>query len=460
MPARVLVVDDILPNVRVLEAKLEAEYFDVVTAMSGQDALDSIAEAPPDIVLLDVMMPGMDGFEVARRIKSVPATAHIPVIMVTALSEPSERIRGLEAGADDFLTKPINDLQLFARVRSLVRLKQTMDEFRLREETSTQLGVLDPAVVWNEGAGNARVLAVVDQPAEAEAIGAALRDMGEVTIEADPARAQEAALTGQYDLIIVSLKLKNADGLRLCSHLRSSVPTRNAVLLGLVEATDTQQLVRALEMGVADYVVKPLERNELVARVRTQLRRKRYQDRLRQSYQMSVAMAVTDPLTGLHNRRYMVGHLDNLVGRSNAGGKPTSVMMLDIDHFKKINDTFGHASGDEVLIEFAARLRRGLRGIDLCGRFGGEEFLVAMPDTDSEAANMVAERLRRFIADEPFNIAGATLPVTASIGVTTVRAPADTSAEMLDRADRSLYAAKAAGRNRVMTDEKPATAGA
>ncbi len=460
MPARVLVVDDILPNVRVLEAKLEAEYFDVVTAMSGQDVLDSIAEAPPDIVLLDVMMPGMDGFEVARRIKSVPATAHIPVIMVTALSEPSERIRGLEAGADDFLTKPINDLQLFARVRSLVRLKQTMDEFRLREETSTQLGVLDPAVVWNEGAGNARVLAVVDQPAEAEAIGAALRDMGEVTIEADPARAQEAALTGQYDLIIVSLKLKNADGLRLCSHLRSSVPTRNAVLLGLVEATDTQQLVRALEMGVADYVVKPLERNELVARVRTQLRRKRYQDRLRQSYQMSVAMAVTDPLTGLHNRRYMVGHLDNLVGRSNAGGKPTSVMMLDIDHFKKINDTFGHAGGDEVLIEFAARLRRGLRGIDLCGRFGGEEFLVAMPDTDSEAANMVAERLRRFIADEPFNIAGATLPVTASIGVTTVRAPADTSAEMLDRADRSLYAAKAAGRNRVMTDEKPATAGA
>lgn len=460
MPARVLVVDDILPNVRVLEAKLEAEYFDVVTAMSGQEALDSIAEAPPDIVLLDVMMPGMDGFEVARRIKSVPATAHIPVIMVTALSEPSERIRGLEAGADDFLTKPINDLQLFARVRSLVRLKQTMDEFRLREETSTQLGVLDPAVVLNEGAGNARVLAVVDQPAEAEAIGAALRDMGEVTIEADPARAQEAALTGQYDLIIVSLKLKNADGLRLCSHLRSSVPTRNAVLLGLVEATDTQQLVRALEMGVADYVVKPLERNELVARVRTQLRRKRYQDRLRQSYQMSVAMAVTDPLTGLHNRRYMVGHLDNLVGRSNAGGKPTSVMMLDIDHFKKVNDTFGHAGGDEVLIEFAARLRRGLRGIDLCGRFGGEEFLVAMPDTDSEAANMVAERLRRFIADEPFSIAGATLPVTASIGVTTVRAPSDTSAEMLDRADRSLYAAKAAGRNRVMTDEKPVTANA
>lgn len=460
MPARVLVVDDLLPNVRVLEAKLEAEYFEVVTAMSGPDALESIAASPPDIVLLDVRMPGMDGFEVTRRIKSVATTAHIPVILIATPSEPAERIRGLEAGADDFLTTPINDLQLFARVRSLVRLKQTMDEFRLREETSTQLGVLDPVVVLGEGAGDAHILAVVDHPGEADVIAEALRGMADVSIEADPARAQEAAHSGRFDLIVVSLKLRNADGLRLCSHLRSSVPTRNAVLLGLVEPADTQQLVRALEMGVADYMVKPLERNELVARVRTQLRRKRYQDRLRQSYQMSVAMAVTDPLTGLHNRRYMVGHLDNLVGRSNAGGKPTSVMMLDIDHFKKINDTFGHAGGDEVLREFAGCLRRGLRGIDLCGRFGGEEFVVAMPDTDSESANMVAERLRRFIADEPFKIADATLPVTASIGVTTVRAPTDTSAEMLDRADRSLYAAKAAGRNRVVTDDKPATASA
>ena len=142
MPARVLVVDDILPNVKVLEAKLTAEYFEVATAMNGRDALASMAADPPDIVLLDVMMPEMDGVEVCRIIKADPKLSHIPVVMVTALSEPGDRVRGLEAGADDFLTKPVNDVALFARVRSLVRLKMMMDEFRLREQTSSEFGLL------------------------------------------------------------------------------------------------------------------------------------------------------------------------------------------------------------------------------------------------------------------------------------------------------------------------------
>src|SRR5262245_42098821 len=132
MSARVLVVDDILANVRLLEAKLSAEYFDVVTAMNGADALESVQRSRPDIVLLDVMMPGIDGIEVCRRIKSNPQTQHIPVVMVTALDQPEDRVKGLEAGADDFLTKPVNDLALFCRVKSLVRLKMLTDELRAR----------------------------------------------------------------------------------------------------------------------------------------------------------------------------------------------------------------------------------------------------------------------------------------------------------------------------------------
>ena len=163
MSARVLVVDDVLPNVKLLAAKLTREYFDVITAFNGPEALERIKKEAPDIVLLDVMMPGMDGFEVCSRIRSDPATMHIPIVMITALSDAADRVRGLEAGADDFLTKPVNDIALFARVRSLVRLKMMMDEWRLRESTSGQFGILDqPLTVKNETASNARVLVVED----------------------------------------------------------------------------------------------------------------------------------------------------------------------------------------------------------------------------------------------------------------------------------------------------------
>ena len=142
MTARILVVDDILANVRLLEAKLSAEYFEVVTAMNGVDALEAVQRAKPDIVLLDVMMPGIDGIEVCRRLKADPTTQHIPVIMVTALDQLEDRVRGLEAGADDFLTKPVNDVALFCRIKSLVRLKMLSDELRARAESSQTMGLV------------------------------------------------------------------------------------------------------------------------------------------------------------------------------------------------------------------------------------------------------------------------------------------------------------------------------
>src|ERR1700710_2135964 len=181
MTARVLVVDDILSNVKLLEAKLTAEYFDVVTAFNGLECLAKVAEAAPDIVLLDVMMPGMDGFEVCRRIKADPKTAHVPVVMVTALDQPSDRVAGLEAGADDFLTKPVDDGALFARVRSLVRLKMLTDELRMREETVQSMGLVDPAETFTDAPPPGRILAVEDRPESATWLTAALEPANEVT---------------------------------------------------------------------------------------------------------------------------------------------------------------------------------------------------------------------------------------------------------------------------------------
>jgi two-component system cell cycle response regulator len=455
MTARVLVVDDILPNVKVLEAKLAAEYYDVTTALSGREALEAMAKAPPDIVLLDVMMPGMDGFEVCRKIRATPEIAHVPVVMVTVLSDPEDRVRGLEAGADDFLTKPVNNTALIARLRSLVRLKLMMDEFRLREETSSQFGVMDGQGIDADDITGARVLIVEDEAADAETMHSALDSIVTVIEESDGEKALEVARDGDFDLIIVSLSLRDSDGMRLCSHLRAMSQTRQTSILVLIWEDGTEELVRSLDIGVTDYVTKPIDRNELVARTRTQIRRKRYQDGMRSSYEKSIEMATIDGLTGLHNRSYATSHIKNLVGRANKDGRPISVMMLDIDFFKKVNDTYGHAAGDAVLREFADRLRAQLRGIDLAARYGGEEFVVVMPDTDGATGNLVAERLRLGMADKPFGLESTKEPlaVTVSIGVASSHGTYESADSMLERADKAMYQAKNTGRNKVVSDE-------
>jgi two-component system, cell cycle response regulator len=454
MTARVLVVDDVAANVKLLEARLAAEYFDVVTAMSGVEALAICERGECDIVLLDVMMPEMDGFEVCRRLKSNPATHHIPVVIVTALDQPSDRVRGLQSGADDFLTKPVSDIALIARVRSLSRLKMMTDELRMRAVTSKEIGIQSPErdAVADDGRGG-RILLVEDRVSAAERIAGMLQDEHEVHVQTDPNEALFHAAEGQYDLLIVSLALENFDGLRLCSQLRSLERTRNVPILAIADADNNARLVRGLELGINDYLSRPVERNELMARARTQVRKKRYTERLRDNVQMSIEMAITDALTGLYNRRYMETHAGTLVEQANSRGKPLTVLVLDIDHFKHINDTYGHDAGDDVLRDFAVRIRKSIRGIDLACRYGGEEFVVIMPETDLAVATMVAERLRRRIAGESFPIqqGARSLEVTISIGIASLAA-GDTAAEVLKRADQALYRAKRDGRNRVVPD--------
>ncbi len=452
MSARILVVDDILPNVKLLEAKLSNEYFDVITAHDGYQALELIHRDGPDLVLLDVMMPGIDGFEVCRRIKADPAVAHIPVVMVTALGDAADRVQGLEAGADDFLTKPVDDIALFARVRSLLRLKIMMDELRMRERTSNTFGVIEPVAL---GTGpvpqNARILLVEDLEYDAERIAAVLADQHRVTIESDAQAALAQARAQDFDLIVLSLALQNFDPLRLCSQLRTQMETRQVPILMLVDDGDRKRLAKGLELGANDYLVRPVEANELLARARTQLRHKRYQDRLRDNYHRSMTLAVTDSLTGLYNRYYMTSHLETLIGRAHRDGRALSLLMMDIDYFKRINDTYGHAAGDDVLREISVRISRNVRGIDLAARFGGEEFVVVLPETDLANAAEISERLRRHVADQPFIVSSCeTVTITCSIGVAQSRIGDDT-VDLIKRADDALYKAKGAGRNRVVT---------
>jgi len=453
MTGRVLVVDDIPANVKLLEARLGAEYFDVVTALSGEEAIAVCRATLPDIVLLDVMMPGMDGFEVCRRLKADPRTLHIPVVMVTALDQISDRVKGLEAGADDFLTKPVNDTALVTRVKSLVRLKSLTDELRLRSASGRDLGFddgLDPQLLREVPRGE--VLLVDDRRSSFERLQTALNGHHRLTVETDAQQALFRLAENNFDLVIVNLGLANFDALRLVSQLRSLERTRMLPILLLTELEDRARLMRGLDLGVNDYLVRPIDRQELLARVATQVRRKRYTDRLRETVQQTIEAAVTDGLTGLHNRRFMSTHLEQALGQALRHERSLSVLIADMDHFKLVNDTYGHDAGDAVLRELADRIRGSIRGADLACRYGGEEFVVIMPDTDMDAAGIVAERIRSRVADEPFRLPdGRMLPRTISIGIGSLAAATDTCEAVLKRADSGLYEAKENGRNRVVT---------
>src|SRR5262249_46490344 len=390
MTARVLVVDDVLANLKLLEARLTAEYFEVLTARSGGDALALLRSSRVDVVLLDVMMPGMDGFEVCRRIKSASATAHLPIIMVTALDQATDKVRGLEAGADDFLTKPVDGIALITRVKNLARLKALSDEMLLRPATSADL---------LHGGGSSgmtasvagRILLVEDRVRVAQKMLSCLAPPNAIDVEVDLRSALSRLSLEPYDLLIVSLGLADADGLRLCGQVRSLERTRHLPMIVLVEAGEEPRLLRALAMGVNDYLTRPIDRSDLAARVRTQIKRKRHCDYLRDRLEESVELAAPDALTGLNNRRYMEAHLAALEAAARSGGQPLSLIVVDVDNFKVINDTYGHAAGDSVLRELAARLRRHTRGIDTACRLGGEGFVILRPTPSPRDACQIGE---------------------------------------------------------------------
>lgn len=454
MTARILVVDDAPTNVKLLEKRLSAEYFEVVAAYDGTSAIAACEGQGIDVVLLDVMMPGIDGFEVCRRLKANPATVHLPIIMITASDRAQDRIRGLEVGADDFLTKPVNDLELLTRVRSLVRLKMLTDELRLRAATTRTIG-MEQLLTGRQldDSRTARLLLVEDDDDMACAVREALEEAFVVDVVATPHEALQAVETGEIECVMVSTGLRDCDPLRLCSQLRNLERSRLVPIVLLAEAAEERRLLRGLELGVNDYLTRPLVREELIARLNTQIRRKRYNDRLRNSLIETIELAVTDGLTGLHNRRYLDAHLVTLIDRALERRTPLSLMILDIDRFKWINDSHGHDAGDAVLRQFADRLRNNVRGRDLACRLGGEEFVIVMPDTDAAAAEHVAERIREQVAAKPFVTRENTaIAVTTSVGVASISPAGDAARDLMKRADRALYEAKNGGRNRVVAD--------
>ena len=457
MAGKILIVDDVSSNRIVLKVKLVAARYETFQASSGGECLESARSLRPDLILLDVLLPDMDGYEVCRRLKAAPATRAIPVVMVTALTDDAARVKALQAGAEDIFAKPLDDLVLLARVRSVLRARETQAELGLRLQTYNDFGMAEPP---GQFAARAHIALISGRPGLAQAwrrdLAALLGDR--ITIH-DATEALDAWDNGvPPDLVVIPADIAGrGDGLRLMSELRSRHATRYAAVCIVLAPGARETAAMALDLGANDLIEESAGAAEMAHRVATQIARKRQNDRLRATLEDGLKLAMTDPLTGLHNRRYALPHLARIAAHALGAGRGFAVMVLDIDRFKAVNDTWGHAAGDAVLREVAARFRLNLRAVDLVARIGGEEFLIALPDCALANARKTAERLRRVVEERPVAIGeGASISVTLSIGLAMGGAAGVTpggTAESVDSviavADRALLRSKAEGRNQV-----------
>lgn len=498
MPGRILIVDDIATNRILLRVRLSAAFYDVVQASTETEAFAMLARHKPDLVLLSARLGNSDTLALCRALTGRGAVArrqpriqqdslvrdslvrdsapaedgqHPPVLILSERMDRSLRLAALNAGAEDVIAFPADDLLLQARLRSLMRVGDAAQETQLHDATSRTLGFAESATAFVTAP---RICILSDKPCSSPPWHRHLdnRRTGRISAHDSSTFLRDVSARDKPDLcLIVMHHPRDLPGLRLLSELRAHPETRHAAVIVILPEHDPQIAADALDLGAEDIMTGDVDPAELVLRVGLQIRRKRLADQLRSTLHNGLRAAVTDPLTGLYNRRYALPHLARLAEQSARSGRRFAVMLADLDHFKAINDRYGHATGDAVLVEVAQRLRANLRAVDLVARIGGEEFLIALPDTNRTEARVAARRLCRIIAQEPFVLPGKAMPIplTVSIGVAmghkaacgTIKTfpasdrPHDAVQHLLQQADEALYGSKACGRNQV-TLGKPA----
>ena len=458
MSGRILVADPVSTNRIVLKVKLAAACYDVIQAAGGDELLARADRDRPDLIILSSDMGSDDGVPLCQALGKRPRTANVPVILVTTDHNPEFRTRGLMAGAAEVLTKPLAEAVLLARLRNLLRARDTRAELRLRTRTNQALGFAEAPEAL---ARPARITIVGDDDGAATVLRSRLGPHlpHEILIESRfQALSFRHAERPHSDLfLILPEAVGNSRACVTLTDLRSRTNTRNAAITQLVRQGDTDALTMALDLGADDAVEIPATPEELALRIERQLRRKRDLDRLRASVTAGLELAATDPLTGLYNRRYAKHHMARLFERTRENRGMFCVMLVDLDRFKSVNDRLGHQAGDEVLVEISRRLKRNLRAIDMISRHGGEEFVITLPETRLEDAVATAERLRTQIQDRAIRLSsGASVMQTISIGLAMGTAESHSIAELLAVADRALYASKADGRNLVTVGQNAA----
>lgn len=449
--ARILIVDDEVKNIKLFKAFLAPENYELITAENGQEALFQVRQNSPDAILLDIMMPGINGFEVTRRLKQNEATAGIPIILVTALSGDENRTRGLNAGADEFLTKPVQRAELVARVGSMLKLKRFQEQLCGRQQTEVQMD----AAVDNPLSGRERIstiLIVEDDEKDALLLQKQIEHEPFLVKRVASGEAAVAeALNKPTDLILLDIMLPGMDGFEVCQRLKGDDQTKNIQIAMITSLRDLEYRIRGTEQGADDYLVKPVESRELKARVNALLKKKSYIDKLHSRYEEALNRAISDGLTGLFNHAYFKRFFELEIKRSLRQKHPISLLLLDLDNFKQVNDRLGHLTGDRVLVEVAKAIKNTVREVDFAARYGGEEFAVILPYADMETARDVAERIRQAIYTNTGLHGSKTRiqPISASIGIALFPDDGLDIEVLIRKADEMMYLAKQCGKNQV-----------
>ncbi len=446
----ILVVDDDPLNLELLSAQLIAREYRVITANNGEKALAAVEENTPDLILLDIMMPGIDGYEVTRQLKSDPETKEIPIILVTALTEDAEKKRGLEAGADEFINKPVNHPELDTRVRSLLRLKEYQDQIGSRKQSACLIcqDPTDKEVGNRTPADLPTILVVEDDPISAKLMTTYLSP---IPCKIELAQTGEEALRlvsqKKIDIMLLDIMLPALDGFEVCKSIKGkedTIPIQVVMTTGL---TDTKSKLRGIDLGTDDFIVKPVNKDELRARVKSLIKKKAFIDRLRERIDDARVAAVTDRLTGVFNHGYLKCYIELEFNRSKRNNHHLAILMVDVDDFKKFNDAYGHQCGDQALATIAKILKTNIRDIDLVARYGGEEFTIVLPYANLTIAESIADRLLQSISAHAAIPDAPDARLSVSIGISVFPDFCNTPDELLKTADAALYRAKRNGKN-------------
>lgn len=470
MQGKILIIDTVATNRIVLKVTLSSAFYDVSLVACAEDALVQARTLKPDLILMAMDLPHNQGVSLCRALKSDISLRSAPVVMITTDDDQAKRIKALTAGADDVLSKPLDDVLLLARIRSLLRTRNTADELRLRDGTSQALGFAEDVSSFDH---TGRVAILSTDQINAARLAGQLKPLFGPAVSHHGIKDAMGTFSGRDvpEVFVIALDGPDTElGLRLLADIWAHAATRHASIIVVPSAkSDDRAAADALDLGANDVMPGAYDAAELSLRLKAQIKRKHMADRLRDTMRDGLQAAVVDPLTGLFNRRYAMSHLTRVVETAAETGNPFAVMVADLDFFKQINDRHGHAAGDAVLVEISNRLRQNLRGMDLVARVGGEEFLIILPNTDLNQARIAAGRLCREIEETRIDFtpsmgivgqASSTPPisVTISIGVAIGadaetaemvqdETPAQTVTRLLELADQALYVAKSRGRN-------------